>query len=401
MRIDVVSIFPEYLAPLDLSLIGKARRDGLLDVRVHDLREFAHDRHRTVDDTPYGGGAGMVMKPQPWAEALDAVVRSGADLADGARPRLVVPGPGGTPFTQAMARELAQEPWLAFACGRYEGIDERVYEHAAQDLGLRVDVVSLGDYVLNGGEVAVLAVTEAVARLLPGVIGNAESLVEESHEDGLLEYPVYTKPASWESAPGTTRDVPRVLLSGDHRAIAQWRHQQRLERTAARRPDLLHASQPVGALADLDLALATAADAPELMVLTRACWVGEIARYGMFGAGEESVEQVADDLTRWQTWVFRSGGRLAASVRGRLDPQDPATWQIGRLMVAPDLQHRGIGRELLAFAEAQAPAGATAYWLNTGAGSDRNLRIYRKAGYRVRPGEGSFPGTVDLTKRRR
>jgi len=401
MRIDVVSIFPEYLAPLDLSLIGKARRDGLLDVRVHDLREFAHDRHRTVDDTPYGGGAGMVMKPQPWAEALDAVVRSGADLADGARPRLVVPGPGGTPFTQAMARELAQEPWLAFACGRYEGIDERVYEHAAQDLGLRVDVVSLGDYVLNGGEVAVLAVTEAVARLLPGVIGNAESLVEESHEDGLLEYPVYTKPASWESAPGTTRDVPRVLLSGDHRAIAQWRHQQRLERTAARRPDLLHASQPVGALADLDLALATAADAPELMVLTRACWVGEIARYGMFGAGEESVEQVADDLTRWQTWVFRSGGRLVASVRGRLDPQDPATWQIGRLMVAPDLQHRGIGRELLAFAEAQAPAGATAYWLNTGAGSDRNLRIYRKAGYRVRPGEGSFPGTVDLTKRRR
>jgi tRNA (guanine37-N1)-methyltransferase len=411
MRIDVVSIFPEYLAPLDLSLIGKARRDGLLDVRVHDLREFAHDRHRTVDDTPYGGGAGMVMKPQPWAEALDAVVRSGTDRTDRADradraaradgPRLIVPGPGGTPFTQAMARELAQEPWLVFACGRYEGIDERVYEHAAQDLGLRVDVVSLGDYVLNGGEVAVLAVTEAVARLLPGVIGNAESLVEESHEDGLLEYPVYTKPASWESAPGTTRDVPPVLLSGDHRAIAQWRHQQRLERTAARRPDLLHASQPVGALADLDLAVATAADAPELMVLTRACWVGEIARYGMFGAGEESVEQVADDLTRWQTWVFRSGGRLVASVRGRLDPQDPTTWQIGRLMVAPDLQHRGMGRELLAFAEAQAPAGATAYWLNTGAGSDRNLRIYRKAGYRVRPGEGSFPGTVDLTKRRR
>jgi tRNA (guanine37-N1)-methyltransferase len=136
-------------------------------------------------------------------------------------------------------------------------------------------------------------------------------------------------------------------------------------------------------------------------VLTRACWVGEIARYGMFGAGEESVEQVTDDLGRWRTWVFRSGGRLVASVRGRIDPQDPTTWQIGRLMVAPDLQHRGLGRELLAFAEAQAPAGATAYWLNTGAGSDRNLRIYRKAGYRVRPGEGSFPGTVDLTKRRR
>src|SRR5690349_22436832 len=187
----------------------------------------------------------MVMKPQPWAEALSHVVASGAD---GVRPRLLVPGPGGQPFTQALARELAEEPWLAFACGRYEGIDERVYEHAAEDLGLEVSVVSLGDYVLNGGEVAVLAIVEAVARLLPGVIGNAESLVEESHEDGLLEYPVYTKPASWDDG-GTVREVPPVLLSGDHGAIAAWRHQQRLERTSARRPDLLPASATAGALA--------------------------------------------------------------------------------------------------------------------------------------------------------
>ena len=228
MRMDVVTIFPDYLAPLELSLIGKAREQGLLDVRVHDLREHTHDRHRTVDDTPYGGGAGMVMRPEPWGEALDALVSTGG----GAVPRLLVPTPSGMPFTQALARDLAAEPWLAFACGRYEGIDERVIEYAA---GLMpVTPVSLGDYVLNGGEVAVLAIVEAVARLLPGVIGNAESLVEESHEDGLLEYPVYTKPASWRGL-----DVPEVLLSGNHGAIAAWRHAQRVERTAARRPDLL------------------------------------------------------------------------------------------------------------------------------------------------------------------
>ena len=228
MRIDVVTIFPDYLAPLGLSLIGKAREQGLLDVRVHDLRDFTHDRHRTVDDTPYGGGAGMVMRPEPWGEALDALLDSGL----GAVPRLLVPTPSGMPFTQALARELTTEPWLAFACGRYEGIDERVLDHAATRM--RVTPVSLGDYVLNGGEVAVLAMVEAVARLLPGVIGNAESLVEESHEDGLLEYPVYTKPASWRGL-----DVPEILLSGNHGAIAAWRQAQRVERTRARRPDLL------------------------------------------------------------------------------------------------------------------------------------------------------------------
>ncbi|MBK8756336.1 MAG: tRNA (guanosine(37)-N1)-methyltransferase TrmD [Actinomycetales bacterium] len=228
MRIDVVTIFPDYLAPLGLSLIGKAREQGRLDVRVHDLRDFTHDRHRTVDDTPYGGGAGMVMRPEPWGEALDALLDSGSESV----PRLIVPTPSGMPFTQALARELAGEPWLAFACGRYEGIDERVLDHAAQRMP--VLPVSLGDYVLNGGEVAVLAIIEAVARLLPGVIGNAESLVEESHEDGLLEYPVYTKPASWRGL-----DVPEILLSGNHGAIAAWRQAQRVERTRARRPDLL------------------------------------------------------------------------------------------------------------------------------------------------------------------
>ncbi|HEX2706140.1 MAG TPA: tRNA (guanosine(37)-N1)-methyltransferase TrmD, partial [Candidatus Lustribacter sp.] len=263
MRIDVVTIFPGYLAPLGLSLIGKARRDGVLDVHVHDLRAFTHDRHRTVDDSPYGGGAGMVMRPEPWGEALDHVRAQ----VPGAVPRLVVPAPSGTPFTQGMARELAAEPWLGFACGRFEGIDERVFDEAASLMP--VSVVSLGDYVLGGGEVAVLAMVEAVARLVPGVLGNAESLVEESHEDGLLEYPVFTKPAVWRGRP-----VPEVLRSGDHGAIAAWRHEQRLARTAARRPDLLHASAALG-VADLAVETARPGDAGELMTLQRACWVQE------------------------------------------------------------------------------------------------------------------------------
>jgi tRNA (guanine37-N1)-methyltransferase len=229
MRI-VVSIFPDYLAPLDLSLIGKARQDGILDLRVHDLRSFTTDRHRTVDDTPYGGGAGMVMKPEPWAQALAAVAAESP--APGGRPVLIVPSPAGERFTQALAHDLAARPHLAFACGRYEGIDERVIEWAGEHFEVRP--ISLGDYVLNGGEVAVLAMVEAVGRLLPGVVGNPESLVEESHSDGLLEYPVYTKPALWRD-----REVPAVLLSGNHAKIAQWRRHQQYSRTADRRPELL------------------------------------------------------------------------------------------------------------------------------------------------------------------
>ncbi len=239
MRIDVVSIFPEYLAPLELSLIGKARQDGLLQLNVHDLRDFTTDRHRTVDDTPYGGGAGMVMKPEPWAQALTAVAAARAEAAGAgsegsaaAKPVLIVPSPAGERFTQATAHELAGEDQLVFACGRYEGIDERVLEWAADHFTVRP--MSLGDYVLNGGEVAVLAMVEAIGRLLPGVVGNPESLIEESHSDGLLEYPVYTKPSSWRE-----RDVPAVLLSGNHGKIAQWRRHEQYRRTAERRPDLL------------------------------------------------------------------------------------------------------------------------------------------------------------------
>jgi tRNA (guanine37-N1)-methyltransferase len=227
VRIDVVSIFPSFFDVLEVSLLGRARGRGLLDVRVHDLREWTHDRHRTVDDTPYGGGAGMVMKPEPWGEALDAITADSAPL-----PVIIFPSPAGEVFTQATARELAQREHLVFGCGRYEGIDERVFTHAAQ-LG-EVRLISLGDYVLNGGEVAAMAMIEAVGRLIPGVVGNPESLVEESHEEGLLEYPSYTKPAAWRGL-----EVPPVLLSGNHGAIASWRLEQQLERTRARRPDLL------------------------------------------------------------------------------------------------------------------------------------------------------------------
>ncbi|WP_416446418.1 tRNA (guanosine(37)-N1)-methyltransferase TrmD [Leucobacter sp. HNU] len=230
MRIDVVSIFPGYFDALELSLLGKAKSRGLIDLRVHDLREAAHDKHRTVDDTPAGGGAGMVMKPEPWGEMLDGILAD--DDAD-AEPLIIFPSPAGDVFTQRMARELAEERHLVFGCGRYEGIDQRVFDEYAERG--RVRLVSIGDYVLNGGEVATIAMIEAIGRLLPGVVGNPESLVEESHEeDGLLEYPSYTKPAEWRG-----REVPPVLLSGNHAAVERWRREQRIERTRRVRPELL------------------------------------------------------------------------------------------------------------------------------------------------------------------
>ena len=236
MRIDVVTIFPEYLAPLRQSLLGKAAERGLVDIAVHDLRTWTDDVHRTVDDAPYGGGPGMVMRPEPWGRALEEVRRPGT--------RLVVPTPAGRPFTQALAAEWATEPGLVFACGRYEGIDQRVADWAAE--AGPVSEVSIGDYVLAGGESAVLVMVEAVTRLLPGVVGNRESVEFDSHADGLLEGPSYTRPASWRG-----HDVPPVLLSGDHAAIARWRREQSLRRTAVRRPDLLP-RLPEGALTEAE-----------------------------------------------------------------------------------------------------------------------------------------------------
>nr|WP_062336080.1 tRNA (guanosine(37)-N1)-methyltransferase TrmD [Herbidospora sakaeratensis] len=229
MRIDVISIFPEYFAPLDVSLMGKARAKGILDVRLHQLREWAHDVHKTVDDTPYGGGPGMVMKPEIWGAAIDDVIGEGS-------PRLVVPTPSGRPFTQAVALEYAAEPWLLFAPARYEGIDSRVMiEYGSR---LRLDEVSIGDYVLAGGEAAVLVMIEAVARLLPGVLGNAVSAVDDSFAPGamenLLEGPVFTKPPVWRG-----HEVPEVLLSGHHGKIARWRRDEALRRTLLKRPELI------------------------------------------------------------------------------------------------------------------------------------------------------------------
>ncbi|SCX09500.1 tRNA (guanosine(37)-N1)-methyltransferase TrmD [Candidatus Aquiluna sp. UB-MaderosW2red] len=226
MKIDAVSIFPDYFKVLELSLLGKAQESGLITFTAHDLRNWTHDRHKTVDDSPYGGGAGMVMKPEPWGEAFDDLLEIETS------PVVIFTTPAGIPFTQALAQELSESEHIVFACGRYEGIDQRVVDHVGTMA--RVLEVSIGDYVLNGGEVAALAMIEAIARLIPGVIGNKESLAEESHNDGLLEYPSFTKPKVWREL-----EVPEVLLSGHHAEIEKWRKQQQLDRTKTNRPDLL------------------------------------------------------------------------------------------------------------------------------------------------------------------
>jgi tRNA (guanine37-N1)-methyltransferase len=321
------------------------------------------------------------MRPEPWGEALDELVSDGAAT-------LVVPSPAGQPLTQRLAARLAAQSRLVVACGRYEGIDQRVLDHAA--LRMPVCEVSVGDYVLNGGEAAALVLVEAVVRLLPGFLGNPESLREESHGDqGLLEYPVYTKPASWRG-----HDVPDVLLSGDHARIAAWRHEQSLRRTAARRPDLLPSS---AALADVAVRAVSPGDAGELLTLQRACWVQET--WTNPGLRIDALEETLEDVRAWiregTTLTARSAGRLVGAVRGRLRDH---TWDVGRLMVAPDLQGRGIGRRLLAGIEELAPPSAEDLELFTGVGSARNQRMYRRAGYRSR---GQIrPGVVRMTKPR-
>jgi tRNA (guanine37-N1)-methyltransferase len=243
VRIEVITIFPGYLEPLREALVGRAIENGLVELAVHDLRRWTHDVHQAVDDAPYGGGPGMVMRPQVWGEALDAVI--GDEPA-----RLVVPTPSGRPFTQADAQAWASDSRLVFGCGRYEGIDQRVIEDAARRMA--VEEVSIGDYVLVGGEAAVLVMVEAVVRLLPGVLGNPESARQDSFSDGLLEGPSYTRPETWRGLA-----VPDVLRSGNHAAIARWRRGRALERAAARRPDLL-AALPEDALDRADRAFLAA-----------------------------------------------------------------------------------------------------------------------------------------------
>lgn len=228
MKIDVVTVFPQYLEPLKLSLIGKAVETGLIDLSIHDLRDYTHDKHQTVDDAPYGGGPGMVMKPEPWGEALDDLLEPETIL--------VIPTPSGNPFTQQMAQEYSQRSHLVFACGRFEGIDSRVAQHYKTKV--RVDEVSIGDYVLAGGEAAVLVIVEALGRLIPGVLGNTESYLDDSFAKGqmeqLIEGPVFTRPPMWRDL-----EVPQVLVSGDHGKIAKWRFEQAKEKTTQVRPDLL------------------------------------------------------------------------------------------------------------------------------------------------------------------
>jgi len=224
VRIDVITIFPDYLAPLRQSLPGKAIAAGLVQLGVHDLRNWTHDVHRSVDDSPYGGGPGMVMRAPVWGEALDEICSP--------ETLLVVPTPAGRLFDQATAARWSNEQHLVFACGRYEGIDQRVADDAARRM--RVEEVSIGDYVLNGGESAALVMIEAVVRLLPDVLGNPASHQQDSHSAGLLEGPSYTRPPTWRDLA-----VPEVLLSGDHARVAAWRHEQSLERTRQRRPELL------------------------------------------------------------------------------------------------------------------------------------------------------------------
>ena len=341
LRLDVVTIFPDYLRVLDLSLIGRAAGAGLIDLRVHDLRDWAHDRHRTVDDTPLGGGAGMVMRPDVWGEALDAVLdlpagaaeargavaeRRGAPAVDApgrqpGRQVLVIPTPSGGPFTQRTAEDLARADQIVFACGRYEGIDARVAEHY-RAAGVEVHELSIGDYVLSGGEAAALVMIEAIARLRPGVVGNPASVVEESHsEAGLLEYPVHTRPVAWRGLDLAASDPH--LLSGDHARIARARRDQAIARTAARRPDMIERLRPE----DLD--------ADDRAVLARHGWAVPAAarrpvELTVRPARAEDARALAALAARTfpdACPAFLSEENIAAHIAASLTPERFAAWQ--------------------------------------------------------------------------
>ncbi|MGO1510211.1 MAG: tRNA (guanosine(37)-N1)-methyltransferase TrmD [Actinomycetaceae bacterium] len=421
MRIDVVSIFPDYLAPLELSLIGKARRDGLVEISVHDLRDVTTDRHRTVDDTPAGGGAGMVMRADVWGRALDPLLEGGGVLA--------IPAPAGTPLTQTVLEELAAGGGpLVVACGRYEGIDARVAEHYRSHESVRVLEFSLGDYVLNGGEVAALALIEGVVRLLPGVVGNPESLTEESHAgDGTLEYPVFTRPTEWRGL-----EVPDVLTSGDHGAAASWRRERSLERTAERRPELVAALDAATltkadrrTLARLGWLAPTGAERPERVTVRDATPedTDELAALAARtfplacppGTAEEDIaafvdahlsaerirEHAVSDRSVLQVAVV--GERLVGYTLTRLPVADEPPCaedvaavvearpvaELSKIYVLPEYFGSGLAKLLLdsaVVAAAAAEAGGEpvrGLWLGTNAGNRRARRAYAKAGFDV------------------
>lgn len=414
MRIDILTIFPDYLSPLELSLVGKARQSGLLDLHVHDLREWTTDRHRTVDDTPFGGGAGMVMRPDVWGTALDAVLADDGP-ASGGDVVLLVPTPAGEVFTQRTAEELAGAARIVIACGRYEGIDARVAEHYARQPGTTVREVSIGDYVLNGGEVAALAMVEAVARLLPGVVGNPESLVEESHGTaGLLEYPGYTKPAQWRG-----HDVPGVLTSGHHAKVARWRRDQALRRTAQRRPELLE-RLPADSLDRADRAtlaelgwyvgatgprraeirVAEPQDAAALAALAALTFplacpptlpAEAITEFIATQLDEASFTRYLEDPRRIiDVATDRHTGDLLGYTMVILDsppPTDPSAVgaaELSKCYVRPELRGGGLAGQLVSRSRhAVRRAGAQQLWLGTNDANRRARRFYERCGFAV------------------
>ncbi len=442
LRFDVVTIFPEYLRVLDLSLIGKAAATGLINLHVHDLRDWAHDRHRTVDDTPLGGGAGMVMRADVWGEALDAVLSETAH--PGQRCVLVVPSPSGEVFTQRIAEDLAGADHIVFACGRYEGIDARVAEHY-RAAGVEVRELSIGDYVLNGGEVATLAMVEAISRLQPGVLGNPDSVVEESHSTtGLLEYPVYTRPIQWRGQ-NLAASEP-ALLSGDHARIARTRREQAISRTAVRRPDMIRALDPASldaadraALARHGWVVPTNSPHPVPLQL-RPATGSDVAALAELAArtfpdacpplltAEQVTKHIATALTpeRFNGWIAdprahltiavlpercnvdgeedlpagalvgyslvlleqsNSDGTLPAGLDPRpacvKPPADGLVAELSKVYVDSRLRGSGLVPALLEEAVAAAVAfGASQLWLGTNIGNKRAQKAYKRAGFK-------------------
>ena len=429
LRLDVVTIFPDYLRALDLSLVGKAADTGLIDLHVHDLREWTHVRHRTVDDTPLGGGAGMVMKPDVWGEALDAVLAPPAGAPAQSRRVLVIPAPSGDTFTQRTAEDLARADQVVFACGRYEGIDARVAE---RDL-------SIGDYVLSGGEAATLVMIEAVARLRPGVLGNPASVVEESHsEAGLLEYPVHTRPVAWRGL-DLAVSAPH-LLSGDHARIARARRDQSIARTVARRPDMIERLHPETldtadrtALAHHGWVVPTGAQGPVQLVIRPACppfvpreqIAVHIAstvtpeRFAAWQADPRVVLTVAElpdgltpsrltesadpadavapgELVGYSAVIIErpdSGGEFVdgldprpdtVEIPARADGSAGIVAELSKAYVDARLRSSGVAAVLLDEAICDAAAmGATALWLGTHERNRRAQKAYKRRGFRT------------------
>lgn len=433
MRFDILTVFPEFFEVLNVSLVGKARQRGLIDLDVHDLREWTTDVHRTVDDTPFGGGAGMVMKPDVWAQAIDDVVDRAKN--PGGQTILAIPTPGGVPLTQATCYELAQEKHIIIACGRYEGIDSRVAQYYDERDDFRVMEFSLGDYVLNGGEVAATALVEAVGRLVPGMVGNPESLVEESHgAAGLLEYPVFTRPADFRG-----HAVPEVLTSGNHGAIARWRRDRAIERTAARRPDMIAQlsdldKKDLATLAELGWIRPRSSTGPVRQAIVRPATAADVDALASLARrtfpdacppelSDEAVARHVEDnfapesIRAWltgdyQALVLEVDGELAgySLVRRRLTDADIAegapvgavvgTPREGELMylskVYLDRPWRGSGafdilmRETLERAAQSATDQANPYiWLGTNAGNRRAINAYKKVGF-VKAGTREF-----------